>query len=121
MWLSTRRSCTKARFPGCMFKIIKKIARDLPSIKVIVGHPLQKDGKIYNAASLLFNGKIQGTYFKQTLPNYGVFDENRYFASGKKEFIFVHRGLKIGLLICEDAWTFSPSKLLKKNQLIALL
>ena len=39
-------------------KSLKKIARALPSIKVIVGHPLQRDGKIYNAASLLFNGKI---------------------------------------------------------------
>ncbi len=102
-------------------KSLKKIARALPSIKVIVGHPLQRDGKIYNAASLLFNGKIQGTYFKQTLPNYGVFDENRYFAPGKKEFIFVHKGLKIGLLICEDAWTFSPSKLLKKKSVDGII
>jgi len=66
-------ACTKA---------LKKIAKALPFIKVIVGHPLKKDSKIYNSASLLFNGKIQGTYSKQTLPNYGVFDENRYFKSG---------------------------------------
>ncbi|HCC72508.1 MAG TPA: NAD+ synthase, partial [Methylophilaceae bacterium] len=54
-------------------------------------------------------------YFKQTLPNYGVFDENRYFESGDKEFIFTHKGLKIALLICEDAWSISPNKLLKKK------
>ena len=58
-------------------KSLTRIAQALPSIKVIVGHPLKKGGKIYNAASLLFNGKIQGTYFKKILPNYGVFDENR--------------------------------------------
>ena len=102
-------------FLGACSKALKKIAQALPFIKVIVGHPLKKGSRIYNAASLLFNGKIQGTYFKQILPNYGVFDENRYFAPGKKAFIFTHKGLKIGLLICEDAWSISPSKLLKKK------
>jgi NAD+ synthase (glutamine-hydrolysing) len=102
-------------FLGACSKALKKIAKALPSIKVIVGHPLKKGSKIYNAASLLFNGKIQGTYFKQTLPNYGVFDENRYFKAGTKEFIFTHKSLKIGLLICEDAWGFLPGNLLKKK------
>ena len=105
-------ACTKA---------LKKIAKALPFIKVIVGHPLKKDSKIYNSASLLFNGKIQGTYSKQTLPNYGVFDENRYFKSGKKEFIFTHKTSKIGLLICEDAWSFLPSKLLKKKSVDGII
>ena len=105
-------ACTKA---------LKKIAKALPFIKVIVGHPLKKDSKIYNSASLLFNGKIQGTYSKQTLPNYGVFDENRYFKSGEKEFIFTHKNLKIGLLICEDAWSFLPSKLLKKKSVDGII
>ena len=102
-------------------KALKKIAKAMPSIKMIVGHPLKKGSKIYNAASLLFNGKIQGTYFKQTLPNYGVFDENRYFEPGKKEFIFTHKGLKIGLLICEDAWSVSPGKLLKKKSVDGII
>ena len=102
-------------------KALSKIAQAVPSIKVIVGHPLKKGNKIYNAASLLFNGKIQGTYFKKILPNYGVFDENRYFEPGKKEFIFVHKGLKIGLLICEDAWKASPSQLLKKKSVDAII
>jgi NAD+ synthase (glutamine-hydrolysing) len=105
-------TCTKA---------LKKIAKAIPFIKVIVGHPLKKDSKIYNSASLLFNGKIQGTYSKQILPNYGVFDENRYFKSGKKEFIFTHKTLKIGLLICEDAWSFLPSKLLKKKSVDGII
>lgn len=105
-------ACTKA---------LKKIAKALPFIKVIVGHPLKKDSKIYNSASLLFNGKIQGTYSKQTLPNYGVFDENRYFKSGEKEFIFTHKTLKMGLLICEDAWSFLPSKLLKKKSVDGII
>ena len=102
-------------------KALKKIAKAMPSIKMIVGHPLKKGNKIYNAASLLFNGKIQGTYFKQTLPNYGVFDENRYFEPGEKEFIFTHKGLKIGLLICEDAWSVSPGKLLKKKSVDGII
>jgi len=102
-------------------KALKKIAKAMPFIKMIVGHPLKKGSKIYNAASLLFNGKIQGTYFKQTLPNYGVFDENRYFEPGEKEFIFTHKGLKIGLLICEDAWSVSPGKLLKKKSVDGII
>ena len=102
-------------------KALKKIAKAMPSIKMIVGHPLKKGSKIHNAASLLFNGKIQGTYFKQTLPNYGVFDENRYFEPGEKEFIFTHKGLKIGLLICEDAWSVSPGKLLKKKSVDGII
>lgn len=102
-------------FVDACSKALKKIAKAVPLIKVIVGHPLKKGSKIYNGASLLFKGKIQGTYFKQTLPNYGVFDENRYFESGDKEFIFTHKGLKIALLICEDAWSISPNKLLKKK------
>ena len=108
-------------FLGVCSKALKKIAKALPSIKVIVGHPLKKGRKIYNAASLLFNGKIQGTYFKQTLPNYGVFDENRYFEPGEKEFIFTHKSLKIGLLICEDAWNISPSKLLNKKSVDGII
>lgn len=105
-------ACTKA---------LKKIAKSLPFIKVIVGHPLKKDRKIYNSASLLFNGKIQGTYSKQMLPNYGVFDENRYFKSGEKEFIFTHKTFKIGLLICEDAWSSLPSKLLKRKSVDGII
>ena len=66
-------------------KALSKIAQAVPSIKVIVGHPLIKGKKIYNAASLLFNGKIQGTYFKKILPNYGVFYEKRNFETGKKK------------------------------------
>ena len=108
-------------FLGACSKALKKIAKALPFIKVIVGHPLKKSSKIYNAASLLFNGKIQGTYFKQTLPNYGVFDENRYFKAGTKEFIFTHKSLKIGLLICEDAWSFLPGNLLKKKSVDGII
>ena len=102
-------------------KALKKIAKAMPSIKMIVGHPLKKGSKIYNASSLLFNVKIQGTYFKKTLPNYFLFDENRYFEPGEKEFIFTHKGLKIGLLICEDAWSVSPGKLLKKKSVDGII
>ena len=102
-------------FLNLCLKALKKIAKALPFVKVIVGHPIKKDNNIYNAASVLFNGKIQGTYYKQVLPNYGVFDENRYFTPGKKEFIFTHKNLNIALLICEDAWSTIPRELIKKK------
>jgi NAD+ synthase (glutamine-hydrolysing) len=111
----------RADFLDVCSNALKKIAETIPYIKVIVGHPLKKGNKIYNAASLLFNGKIQGTYSKQTLPNYGVFDENRYFKSGAKAFIFTHKSLKIGLLICEDAWGFLPGKLLKNKSVDGII
>ena len=56
-----------------------ELAQRTHNISLIVGHPQVKAGKLYNAASLLENGRVAGTYLKQRLPNYQVFDEKRYF------------------------------------------
>ena len=77
-------------------------------ISLIVGHPQIRSGKLYNAASLLESGKVTGTYLKQRLPNYQVFDEKRYFETGDASFVFDHHGVKIGVLICEDVWFAEP-------------
>ena len=61
-------------------------------------------GKIYNAAALISDGKLQDVYYKHELPNYGVFDEKRYFSAGNNSGIFTIDGLKIGINICEDIW-----------------
>ncbi|MDE1949556.1 MAG: NAD+ synthase, partial [Burkholderiales bacterium] len=69
----------------------------------------------FNAASLLAGGKVQATYCKRELPNYQVFDERRYFASGRDEglppLVFEAGGLRLGVLICEDAWFDEPAEL----------
>lgn len=67
----------------------------------------------FNAASLLVDGRIAGTYLKQELPNTEVFDEKRYFASNPQPFVFELEGVKFGVIICEDAWHPSAALLAK--------
>jgi len=77
---------------------------DLTDLAVVVGH-LHADGvKLYNAASVLLGGKVVARYFKRELPNYGVFDEKRYFVAGDEATVFEHAGVKFGINICEDTW-----------------
>lgn len=63
-----------------------------------------EDGQRYNSAAVMKDGKVLGIYNKQNLPNYGVFDEKRYFSEGQQHLIFDYLGHKFGILICEDAW-----------------
>jgi NAD+ synthase (glutamine-hydrolysing) len=62
------------------------------------------DGDIYNAAAFAHDGELRGVYHKVYLPNYGVFDEERYFQRGRRCPVFEYAGIKIGVTICEDAW-----------------
>ena len=77
---------------------------DLKDLHVVVGHPILRGSERFNAASVIANGKVLGTYCKHDLPNYMVFDEKRYFASGDQAFVFELKGVKIGLNVCEDCW-----------------
>ncbi len=82
---------------------------------ILVGTPWRDDGKLYNAALLIGDGKIQHTVFKHILPNTGVFDEKRYFAyGGDLPDIFEFKGTKLGILICEDLWSDKVALHLKK-------
>ncbi len=92
---------------------LQSLSLAVPSMTLLVGHPQVLDGLCYNAASVLQGGKIVATYHKQALPNYGVFDEKRYFSSGHVPLVFAHQGLNIGVLICEDVWQSSPAQLAK--------
>ncbi len=76
----------------------------LKDVHVVVGHPLLSNGKRFNAASVILNGKVLGTYLKHDLPNDTVFDEKRYFASGDVPFVFDVKGTRFGINICEDTW-----------------
>ena len=81
----------------------------IPSnIFVLFGAPSQIDKNLYNSAYLIHDNKIQNIYNKQELPNYGVFDEKRYFTSGKESFSFECQNTRIGVLICEDQWVEGP-------------
>jgi NAD+ synthase (glutamine-hydrolysing) len=98
-------------------------------LTVVVGHPHQVDARgdlrsrshavplRFNAASVLVGGQVVATYCKRELPNYQVFDERRYFASGRDAgqgaVVFEAGGRRFGLLICEDAWFNEPAALAK--------
>lgn len=89
---------------------IKHIKRQIPdSIAIIFGastlinNPAPHSPRLYNSAYLLQHGRIR-TYHKQQLPNYGVFDEKRYFQHGSDSLVFACQNRKIGVVICEDAW-----------------
>ena len=82
---------------------LNKIIEHSSDIVVVVGF-VDSDGDIYNAAALLCDKKLVGVYHKFYLPNYGVFDENRYFQAGKECPVFIIYGIGIGITICEDMW-----------------
>ena len=91
------------KFIEANLKAMKTIAKATSSVTAIVGF-VNKDGDIFNAAALLHHGKMVDAYSKTFLPNYGVFDEDRYFQVGKENFIFTLQSTPIGLSICEDLW-----------------
>src|SRR5215471_5821964 len=78
-------------------------SRDLPGLTAVIGF-VDRDHDIYNAAAIIHGGKLYGKYHKHYLPNYGVFDENRYFQSGRKAPIFLINEVHVGINICEDVW-----------------
>lgn len=92
---------------------VKAVAREtagLQGLAIVLGHPqaLSADAAAFsvcrNAASVVRNGQIEQTYFKRELPNYQVFDERRYFVAGQEPCVFEVAGVRVGVLICEDAW-----------------
>jgi NAD+ synthase (glutamine-hydrolysing) len=73
-------------------------------LRVVVGHPLEREGQRFNAASVLHGGLVAGTYCKHDLPNYDVFDERRYFTPDNRPLVIDVRGTRFGINICEDTW-----------------
>ena len=110
---------------------VKTVARELAGLKgmtVVVGHPASADQtplrtrsvsvpSRFNAASVLCEGRVVASYAKRELPNYQVFDERRYFKPGQGVCVFEAGDegsrVKVGLLICEDAWFEEPARLAK--------
>ncbi|MDO8933990.1 MAG: nitrilase-related carbon-nitrogen hydrolase, partial [Rhodocyclaceae bacterium] len=80
------------------------LARETQGITLVIGHPQQVDGRRYNAASVLRDGKAASSYHKQILPNHSVFDEVRYFTPGTEPCVFEADGIKFGINICADIW-----------------
>ena len=117
---------------------VKRVAHALAGLKdmtVVVGHPTGGDSRTrsvavqqrFNAASVLCEGRVVATCTKHELPNYQVFDERRYFTPGDGACVFEAgapgQRVRVGLLICEDAWFEQPARLAKEAgaQLLAVI
>ncbi|MBH52663.1 MAG: NAD+ synthase [Chloroflexi bacterium] len=81
-----------------------KVVQAAKDITVVTGFIESNNNEVYNSAAIAWDSRLIGTYQKHFLPNYGVFDEDRYFSVGKNNFVFVVNGVGVGVNICEDIW-----------------
>ena len=102
------------------YEAVEKLCEVKPESFIVIGYPKKEGDSIFNCAGVLRNKSVITEYKKQELPNYEVFDEKRYFRSGKGPGIFEVNGLRVGLSVCEDIWHENVIKQLheKKTDLI---
>jgi NAD+ synthase (glutamine-hydrolysing) len=93
----------KPRFVQENRAALRRVATRVKGITAIVGF-VDSDGDTYNAAALLHDGEVVGVHHKCYLPNYGVFDEDRYFQAGRSPLVFALNDVTVGVNICEDIW-----------------
>ncbi|HVP15150.1 MAG TPA: NAD+ synthase [Terriglobales bacterium] len=93
----------KPSFIDCALQRTRELLPHTRGMTVIVG-TVDRGVDLYDAAAVLHDGRWAGTYRKHYLPNYGVFDENRYFAPGRENAVFVRGDVALGVSICEDIW-----------------
>ena len=93
----------KPQFIEENLKSLEKVIKQTSGLAVIVGF-VDAKSDIYNAAAIIYDGKLVSIYHKIYLPNYGVFDENRYFQAGREYPVYTMFGVGIGVNICEDIW-----------------
>jgi NAD+ synthase (glutamine-hydrolysing) len=101
-------------FQRHVLKVLDNLVGKVSGIDVVVGYPEKTAQGLFNAASLIRGGRILATYRKHILPNYGVFDEKRYFVSGSEPLVADICGVPVGITICEDVWFPDPIKAAKQ-------
>ncbi|MFQ5469835.1 MAG: NAD+ synthase [Gammaproteobacteria bacterium] len=84
------------------------IRQSTSGIGVIFGYPEDTEEGTFNTAICIADGEILAKYRKQYLPNYGVFDEKRYFIAASAPCVFIYNGVRLGVTICEDIWQSGP-------------
>jgi NAD+ synthase (glutamine-hydrolysing) len=94
----------KPEFVADNLRELERVAREVGDITAVVGFVDSDGGDIYNAAAIIQQGRVVGCHRKFYLPNYSVFDEQRYFKAGREWAVYTIRGVKIGVTICEDIW-----------------
>src|SRR5215207_1153881 len=97
----------KTSFLDAARTALRELATEAKDIVAVVGYP-EKAEDVYNTAAVLADGDIVAGYRKMYLPNYGVFDEQRYFQSGAEGAIVEVNGVPIGISVCEDIWEPGP-------------
>jgi NAD+ synthase (glutamine-hydrolysing) len=93
----------KRHFLDRIGEALHEVAARVQDVVAVVGFP-ERSAAIHNSAAVLADGAVRGVYRKMLLPNYGVFDERRYFEPGTTPSVIVLNGARIGLTICEDIW-----------------
>ncbi len=91
-------------FVAACARELDSLAGRIRDVRVIVGHPRRVAGTLFNAASVIGDGAIHATYHKRDLPNYTVFDEERYFEPGLEPCVVEIAGIPVAVNICEDVW-----------------
>jgi NAD+ synthase (glutamine-hydrolysing) len=94
----------KPRFQRDTRKVLDSLLQHTHGITAVIGFPHQENNRVYNSAALIHNGNLIDIYSKIELPNYGVFDEKRYFHPGCDCAVFEMAGIRFSLTICEDIW-----------------
>ncbi len=94
----------KPDFIAAAREALEALLPDTADLTVALGLPIANHYDLYNAAAFIQNGSLLGLYPKHYLPNYGVFDENRYFGAGEETLLFDLDGDRVGVSICEDIW-----------------
>jgi NAD+ synthase (glutamine-hydrolysing) len=97
----------KTHFLDATEVVLQELAYEVEGIVAIVGYPERADD-VYNSAAVLADGRVAAVYRKIYLPNYSVFDEQRYFQSGDDGALIEVNGIPIGLTVCEDIWEPGP-------------
>ncbi len=97
-------------FVAACARELAALAGAVAGTTVLVGFPERAEGKCYNALAVISGGRVTRTYRKQHLPNYTVFDEERYFEPGAEPCVIDVEGLACGLIICEDVWFPGPAR-----------
>src|SRR5215831_20343134 len=89
---------------------LQKLAGKVTKSTVLVGFPEVAENVCYNAAAVVRDGRVFATYRKRELPNYTVFDEERYFRPGNVPCVFDVAGVRVAVVICEDIWFPGPAR-----------
>ncbi|MGD8941254.1 MAG: NAD+ synthase [Gammaproteobacteria bacterium] len=98
-------------FQRHVLKALEVIRNNVTGIDVVFGYPEPSKEGLYNAACLVRDGEIVAAYRKHILPNYGVFDEKRYFIAGSEPLVVDIAGVAVGITICEDVWFPDPIRM----------